>query len=222
MKKEIGAAILEKRFSAIQRKGALARIAGVDFLQIDICDGVFVPSQTFARNARCDSFGKLATLSTFPLELDMMVRHPEHKRWITGIRCASPQRIVIHADSTDSWNDIFSSLSQKIAISLGVHHSTSLSYVNSLIHNFPFAGIQVMGIERIGFGGQPLTPHTFSLIRSLHEQFPKLPISVDGGVKVDNAARLFKAGATRLVSGSGIFHFPAGADAAVAAFRRLT
>lgn len=62
-----------------------------------------------------------------------------------------------------------------------------------------------MGIEKVGYGGQKLSNRVYGKIKYFHKNFPKLPIQVDGGVKVKNSAKLKKAGVTRLVSGSGFF-----------------
>jgi len=70
---EIIPAILEKDFKSIQSK--LEQVKDlVEFVQIDICDGVFVPSKTFASSGRKDSAKKIKKLSKIlNLELDMMV-----------------------------------------------------------------------------------------------------------------------------------------------------
>ena len=72
-KTEIIPAILEKDFKTIQSK--LEQVKGlVDLVQLDICDGTFVSSKTFASSGRKDSAKKLKKLSKMlNLELDMMV-----------------------------------------------------------------------------------------------------------------------------------------------------
>jgi len=55
------------------------------------------------------------------------------------------------------------------------------------------------GYENVGVDSQ-----VYKKIRNLREQFPRLPIEVDGGVDEKTAARFAKAGATRLSVGSAI------------------
>jgi ribulose-phosphate 3-epimerase len=71
-----------------------------------------------------------------------------------------------------------------------------------------------------GFGGQSFIPSTYEKIRRLRARLADRPvlISVDGGVKADNAGSLAQAGATVLVAGSAIFGAP-DAAAAVTALR---
>jgi ribulose-phosphate 3-epimerase len=58
-----------------------------------------------------------------------------------------------------------------------------------------------------GFGGQSFIPTAYEKIRRLRAMLTDRPVlvSVDGGVKADNAGLLAQAGATVLVAGSAIF-----------------
>jgi ribulose-phosphate 3-epimerase len=71
-----------------------------------------------------------------------------------------------------------------------------------------------------GFGGQSFIPTAYQKIRRVRAMLGDRPalLSVDGGVKADNAAPLAQAGATVLVAGSAIFGAP-DPGAALAALR---
>jgi len=58
-----------------------------------------------------------------------------------------------------------------------------------------------------GFGGQSFIPTAYEKIRRLRALLGSrdILVSVDGGVKVENAGPLARAGATVLVAGSSIF-----------------
>jgi pentose-5-phosphate-3-epimerase len=75
MKKiELIPAILEKDFKKVEKKINLAN--GITkFVQVDICDGKFVPSKTIISNGNKKSFLKLKKISDkkVKLEIDMMV-----------------------------------------------------------------------------------------------------------------------------------------------------
>jgi ribulose-phosphate 3-epimerase len=62
-----------------------------------------------------------------------------------------------------------------------------------------------MGIDEIGFQGQLFDERVISKIEEFKNKFPKVTVSVDGGVNLESAPKLVKAGAERLVSGSAIF-----------------
>ena len=63
-----------------------------------------------------------------------------------------------------------------------------------------------MGIEKIGYQGQPFDERVIDQVKALRKEYPELIISVDGGVSFDTAPRLIEAGANRLVVGSVIFN----------------
>ena len=59
-----------------------------------------------------------------------------------------------------------------------------------------------MGIDRIGKQGEQADPRVLEQLKKLRALHPSLILSVDGGVRFENARALVDAGANRLVSGS--------------------
>ena len=63
-----------------------------------------------------------------------------------------------------------------------------------------------------GFGGQHFIPNALKKIQALAWQRKELglnfAIEIDGGVALDNAAEIVRAGCDWLVAGSSIFHTP--------------
>ena len=64
-----------------------------------------------------------------------------------------------------------------------------------------------------GFGGQTFIPRSESKVRAVRALLDRsgntaAPIEIDGGIDVDNAARVVAAGARILVAGSAIFSAP--------------
>jgi len=88
---------------------------------------------------------------------------------------------------------------------LGIWLSEKNSDIEKIIEKYKFDYIQIMGIEKVGFGGQKISPKVFKKALYFSEKFPKIPIQVDGGVKTENSAKLLENGVVRFVSGSGIF-----------------
>ena len=62
--------------------------------------------------------------------------------------------------------------------------------------------IHLMSIDDIGKQGEPLDDKIFGRVKLLQEKFPDKPISVDGGVNLNNYQKLLDAGTDRLVVGS--------------------
>ncbi len=215
MKKEIIPAILEKSFSKIEKK--IKEVEGlVDFVQVDICDGKFVPSKTFASASCKTSFLKLKNITKkIALELDMMVDldtkiKGRFEKWLRGIERANPKRVVFHFGSTQRWDDVFqflkkSKILKKVEVGLAVQIQHKEKDFLKIFEKYDFDYIQFMGIEKIGYGGQELTAKVYRKIKSFKKKFPKVPVQVDGGVKKWNAKKLLEAGNDRFVSGSGIY-----------------
>jgi ribulose-phosphate 3-epimerase len=82
--------------------------------------------------------------------------------------------------------------------------------------------VLVMTVEP-GFGGQSFMPEMLPKIAELADMARKagteLEIAVDGGIKVDTAGGVIDAGATTLISGTGIFNFPDGMKIGIEAIR---
>jgi ribulose-phosphate 3-epimerase len=77
-----------------------------------------------------------------------------------------------------------------------------------------------MGIDTIGFQHQPFDAKVIDKIKEVRAAYPEIPISVDGGVSLENGSALLEAGANRLVVGSAIFEADNYVDA-VTEFKKL-
>ncbi|MFW6174533.1 MAG: ribulose-phosphate 3-epimerase, partial [Chloroflexota bacterium] len=74
-----------------------------------------------------------------------------------------------------------------------------------------------------GFGGQAfiggMTGKISTLSAMIRDHAPSVELAVDGGVKGETAPVCAKAGATVLISGTGIFNHPGGVSGGIAALR---
>ena len=75
-----------------------------------------------------------------------------------------------------------------------------------------------------GFGGQKFIENTYSKVARLRSMIEhkgsKALIEVDGGVNLDNAANIYRAGADVLVAGNAVFKAP-DISAAIEAFKNV-
>lgn len=203
---EIISAILPSSFEEL--RSSLARVRSFSsYVHIDICDGVFVPSVTWPYNDS-DTFEKILSgeegmpfWKDVQFEVDLLVNRPEEvvHHWIS----AGASRIVIHNRSTTKMEDILSRLEEagiETGIALGIdEESTALEPYHERIS---FA--QCMGIATIGEQGNTLDERVIDTVRAIRTQFPNLTVSVDGGVRLETAHILSKAGAHRLIVGSAL------------------
>lgn len=211
-------AILEKTFDEIEEKVSLIHRITPE-IQIDVCDGAFVPSKTWPLIKQPEERFEaiVAQEEGMPFwedcdyEFDLMVKDPAHH--VADFIALGANRIVIHDKSASDkeienllkeYNDPKGAVSEfDIALGVAIHHDTSDERMKKLAQLAAY--VQFMGIKNVGFQGQSFDESVIARIKLLRKEFPELIISVDGGVNENNAAALIEAGANRLVVGSAIW-----------------
>lgn len=207
----------------------------VPLAQIDIMDGIFVRSKSwpyteggvkaephFVALAKQDE--GMPYWEEMDYELDLMITEPEKHidEWLP----LGASRLIFHIESIkDSelfWShDIFKDGARDISgdkvieIALAINPDTPLGGLEAYVGRIDF--VQMMGIARIGYQGEPFDERVLERVNAFHMRHPNIPIAIDGGVSMKTVHDLRAAGATRLVAGSAIF----GADDARAALRDL-
>lgn len=212
---EIIPAILPSSYRDLEDK--LMRVRGLSRnVQIDICDGFFVPSKTFPYTSSADKkqFEQiLAEEETLPFweefdfELDLMVQESKKvsEEWVR----AGASRIIVHIESPDdrgaleALQPLRDTYATAVDVALAISLDTPIEKLDSLA-SFG-STIQCMGIARIGMQGQLLDDRIFERVKEVRRLYPEHVVSVDGGVEIENAKALVDAGATRLVAGSALF-----------------
>jgi len=198
--------------------------AFVGLAQIDIMDGVFVPSKSWPyteggpqKESHFVALAKqeegLPEWEDLDYEIDFMIAEPEKHidEWLP----LGASRLIFHIESVKDIeaffaHDIFRPEARSIGdskvieLGLALNPDTSLEAILPHISKVDF--VQCMGIAKIGYQGQPFDERVLEQIHALRIKFPDMPISVDGGVNLETAHDLKGAGATRLVSGSAIFN----------------
>jgi ribulose-phosphate 3-epimerase len=204
---EIIPAILPKDFSEIEEKINLIK-GLVKVVQIDICDGKFVPSITWPLkkpDINYESILKeergMPEWESLDYEFDLMIDNPELsiENWIAlgGIR------IVIHAGAKGDIEKAIDIASDRADIGLGLHIDNPINLIDKYKDKIKY--IQLMGIDKVGFQGQPFDAKVLDKIKEVKEKYPDLPIQIDGAVNLEDALDLKNAGANRLVVGSALF-----------------
>ena len=223
---EILPAVLPKNFKDLTEHIERIKGAPVTCVQIDAVDGVFAPHCTwpYRDESTFEAIVKeehgLPLWDVFDFELDLMIEHPENR--VMDFVHAGASRVVVHAESDGALHAV-----QKLvdlreetgAFPLQVGVALSCMTQPDILEPFEaqFDYVQVMGIAKVGFQGQPFDVHALHLLERLRLRYPTLPLQVDGGVTIENAHQIVKAGATKLVVGSAIFK----ADDPIAAIKEI-
>ncbi len=219
-------AIIPESFDDLSEKMSLVK-GLVPVVQIDVCDGKFVPSACWPYKNDDGEFANiLGEDDGFPFwqdldfEADLMIADPEKggaEDWIK----AGAKRIILHIESSKNLLAFVEKLRKEygyfgeaavtVEIGIGINVHTPLAalfpYLEANTEGRTLADfVQFMGIEKIGYQGQSFDPHVIDRVRELRVAYPGSIITVDGGVNFENAKDLAEAGVNRLVSGSTLYN----------------
>jgi ribulose-phosphate 3-epimerase len=208
----IAPSILSADFAALGEAIARVEAAGADQLHVDVMDGHFVPNLTLGPPV-IESIRKRTRL---PLDVHLMIEEPD--RWVETYVKAGADYLTVHAEATPHLERILVQIREAGAkAGVALNPSTPPEVLEYVLEDLDL--VLVMSVNP-GFGGQSFIPTAYEKIRRLRTLLGgrDVWVSVDGGVKADNAGPLARAGATVLVAGSSIFGAP-DPGAAVAALR---
>jgi ribulose-phosphate 3-epimerase len=208
----IAPSILSADFAALGEAIARVEAAGADQLHVDVMDGHFVPNLTLGPPV-IESIRKRTRL---PLDVHLMIEEPD--RWVETYVKAGADYLTVHAEATPHLERILAQIREAGAkAGVALNPSTPPEVLEYVLEDLDL--VLVMSVNP-GFGGQSFIPTAYEKIRRLRTLLGgrDVLVSVDGGVKADNAGPLARAGATVLVAGSSIFGAP-DPGAAVAALR---
>jgi ribulose-phosphate 3-epimerase len=217
----IPAIVPESKQDLEDKLARLAQIPSVESVQIDAVDGRFAtpacwPYSSPGMLTRLIRGGyALPHLGRLGYDADLMVESPEQA--VLAWNALGATRLTLHAESTPSLPRaiarIRASLGQTAGFapelfSLGVALNIATDIALILPHMAHIDYVQLMGIDTIGSQHQPLDRRVIAKTRMLRAAAPLIPIQIDGGVTLENAADLLAAGATRLIVGSALWRAP--------------
>jgi ribulose-phosphate 3-epimerase len=175
-------------------------------IQVDITDGIFVPTKTWPYNGRdVDYFEKLKKeeegwpeWEEVNIEVHLMVKNPETivLDWIkTGA-----STIVAHIEATENFQEVINLCRENyVSVGVAIKPSTDISRLAPFAYVVDF--IQCMGSDSLGKHGVELDPKAILQIKELHKLYPQRIIGIDIGVKEETAEELISAGVTKFISG---------------------
>jgi ribulose-phosphate 3-epimerase len=206
---EIIPAIMPKGFADITEHAECVKDFVV-YVQLDLMDGEFVEAKSwpfFDKDKQSvrellDGEIRLPFSDTIKYEFDLMVRSPE--RDLKKFMKLGANRLIIHANSIEN-KELFLEEIDRMGVEWGIAFLTTdnLADWKDVIMRADF--VQLMGIENIGYQGQPFDPRVLDQVRHIRDMKPDAIISIDGGVNLNTAHELASVGVNRLVSGSTIF-----------------
>jgi ribulose-phosphate 3-epimerase len=220
---EVIPAIIPKSFIDLNEKLSLVK-GLVPLVQIDISDGKFTTNKTWPNilNPDPDFVKIIREEEGFPFwedidfEIHLMVTDPESEiqKWIS----AGAKRIIFHYESFSDPEKVLSFvqnfkkqfggdgsyISTELGISLKIE--TENNVLIPLMDYIDF--VQFMSIATLGYQGAhiPFEDIVLKKISDFRSLQGDIPISVDGGINLENSKAIIDSGANRLVVGGAIFN----------------
>ncbi len=197
----IAPSILSADFGKLSEEIRLAEEAGVDMIHIDVMDGHFVPNITIGPLI-VEAVRKSTHL---PLDVHLMITNSE--KYISDFVKAGADYLTVHVEACRHLHRTISGIKQHgIKAGVSLNPATSLTTVEEIVQDIDL--LLIMSVNP-GFGGQHFIFSSIDKIKRaksmiLKKGYNKL-VEVDGGVKLENAKEIVKAGADILVIGSAFF-----------------
>jgi len=216
---KISPSILAADFANLAYEVRRVEDAGADLLHIDVMDGHFVPNLSIGPMI----VESIRSKSRLAFDVHLMVEDPDF--FVPSFAHAGADILTVHAETR---HRLYSTIAQikrlnkKVGITL--NPLTPLSAAQYILEDVDM--ILLMTVDP-GFGGQPLIPGVIPKIREtrefIKERHLDIDLAVDGGINMQTAPDVVKAGANVLVMGSAIFREkdPSKLKGTISALKRL-
>ena len=214
--KMLAPSLLSADFGNLARDIDIINSSRAAWLHIDIMDGVFVPNISFGFPV----LEYVKRLSKKPLDVHLMIVEPN--KFIQECKNIGAMMMNVHYEACTHLHRTITAIRQagmKAGVTLNPH--TPVELLEDIVNEVVL--VLIMSVNP-GFGGQKFIENTYSKVARLRSMIErkdsKALIEVDGGVNLDNAANIYRAGADVLVAGNAVFRAP-DISAAIEAFKNL-
>ncbi len=203
---KIAPSILSADFARLGEAVQQVTRGGADYIHVDVMDGHFVPNITIGPLI----VEAIRPVTDIPLDVHLMIEQPE--RYIAEFARAGANIITVHEEACVHLHRVVQAIKElgvKAGVALNPHRP--LTAVEEILPDIDL--LLIMSVNP-GFGGQKFIPGALDKLRRARRMLAdrgltsRVELEVDGGIKLHNIAEVAAAGATVLVSGSGIFKTP--------------
>jgi ribulose-phosphate 3-epimerase len=200
----IAPSILSADFAALGAAIGQVERGGADLIHVDVMDGHFVPNITIGPPV----VRSIKRVATVPLDVHLMITDPD--RYIEVFAQAGANMMSVHVEVLPHLHRTVHAI-KALGVQAGVvlNPSTPVGTLVDIAADVDY--VLVMSVNP-GFGGQTFIPRSESKVREVRALLDRVgnraPIEIDGGIDLENIARVVAAGAGILVAGAAVFGTP--------------
>ena len=218
---QIVPSVLPADFARLGDECAALEEAGVDRIQWDVMDGVFVPNLTFGP----DVIAACRPHAGVMFEAHLMVADPDPM--LGAYVDAGCEMLIVHAESVTHLHRTLSRVAELGAQpAVAINPSTP---IDAVAHVLDLVDMVLVMTVNPGFGGQAYIAAMEPKIAALRQLISGsgaagasgtgIDIEVDGGISAETIGAAAAAGANVLVSGSALYRYDEGLAHGVADLR---
>ncbi len=134
------------------------------------------------------------------LEAHLLVVNPE--KYLSSVIEAGIKRVIVQLESNDPRQIVALAKYEDIEVVMAIDAPTPIEEIEPFLEEV--VGVHVLTSE-VGGEHPPFLPETVEKIVKIHQSYPDLVISAEGGIRKEEIQTLKEAGVTRIVTSKSIF-----------------